>query len=125
VQQRHILVVDDDFGIRLLLRKLLEGAGYRVTTAEEGQSALHAAWESPPDLVVTDMYMPVNDGYKTINMFSHDQSVQAPVIVVSGSVDHSGVQLVLDAGARAFFSKPIDAPAFLAKVAELLSEARP
>lgn len=120
--EKTILVVDDDIGIRMMMQKLLESAGYRVITGEEGQSALEAALSQRPDMVITDIDMPVNDGYKTIQMFRRDSEFQVPVIVVSGVVDIRDAQLVLDAGASAFFQKPVDQAALLSKVSELLTE---
>jgi len=122
MNEKTILVVDDDISIRLMMQKLLESAGYRVITGEEGQTAIEAAWDHRPDLVITDMDMPVTDGYKTIHMFRRDSEFQAPVIVVSGVVGPRDAQLVLDAGASAFFPKPVDTTALLNKVSELLSE---
>ncbi|MCX6843420.1 MAG: response regulator [candidate division WOR-3 bacterium] len=122
MNQKTILVVDDNLGFRLMLQKLLESAGYRVITGEEGQSALEAAWDSRPDLVVSDMDMPINDGYKTIEMFRSDPDLQVPMIIVSGVVDVRDTRLVLDAGASAFFPKPVDQAALLARIAELLPE---
>jgi CheY-like chemotaxis protein len=122
MNQKTILVIDDDLGFRLMLQKLLESAGYQVITGEEGQSALEAAWSTRPDLVISDMDMPINDGYKTIQMFRCDPTLRVPVIVVSGAVDMRDAQLVLDARARAFFRKPVDQAALLAKIAELLPE---
>ena len=122
MEQKTILVIDDDLGVRLMLQKLLESAGYQVITGEEGQSALEAAWNHKPDLIISDMDMPINNGYKTIEMFRNDPDVQAPVIIVSGVVDIRDTQLMLDAGASAFFRKPVDQAALLAKVSELLME---
>jgi CheY-like chemotaxis protein len=107
---KQILVIDDDPGFLLLLQKVLENAGYQVRTAEEGQAGLESAWSNHPDLVITDIDMPVNDGYKTIQMFRYDPSLRVPLIVVSGVV-----------GADAFFPKPVDQAALLARVAELLA----
>ena len=119
---KTILVVDDDIGIRLMMRKLLESDGYQVITGEEGQSAVEAALDHRPDLVITDMDMPVTNGFKTIHLFRRDSEFQAPVIVVSGVVEPRNAQQVLDAGASAFFPKPVDHAALLAKVSELLTE---
>ncbi len=120
-QQKHILVVDDDLATRFLLKQMLEDAGYRVSLAEEGQSAMQAAWSEKPDLVVTDMDMPVFDGKKAMAMFSSDETLNVPVVVVSGTVEPMNIASVLDAGAAAFFPKPVDRQKFLAAVAELLS----
>jgi CheY-like chemotaxis protein len=118
---KQILVIDDDPGFLLLLQKVLENAGYQVRTAEEGQAGLESAWSNHPDLVITDIDMPVNDGYKTIQMFRYDPSLRVPLIVVSGVVDARDAQRVLAAGADAFFPKPVDQAALLARVAELLA----
>ena len=122
MEQKTILVIDDDLGVRLMLQKLLESSGYQVITGEEGQSGLEAAWDHKPDLIVSDMDMPINNGYKTIEMFRNDPDVKAPVIIVSGVVDQRDEKLVLDAGASGFFRKPIDQAALLAKISQLLAE---
>jgi len=122
MEQKTILVIDDDLGFRLMLQKLLESAGYQVTTGEEGQSGLEAAWDHKPDLIISDMDMPINNGYKTIEMFRDDPDVKAPIIIVSGVVDLRDEKLVLDAGASGFFRKPVDQAALLAKVSQLLAE---
>jgi CheY-like chemotaxis protein len=122
MSDKTILVIDDDLGFRLMLQKLLESAGYQVIIGEEGQSGLEAAWDHKPDLIISDMDMPINNGYKTIEMFRNDPDVTAPVIIVSGVVDTRDAKLVLDAGASAFFRKPVDQTALLGKVTELLTE---
>jgi len=122
MEQKTILVIDDDLGFRLMLQKLLESAGYQVIIGEEGQSGLEAAWDHKPDLIVSDMDMPINNGYKTIEMFRDDPDVQAPIIIVSGVVDLRDERLVLDAGASGFFRKPVDQAALLAKISQLLAE---
>jgi CheY-like chemotaxis protein len=121
MSEKTILVVDDDSGFRLMMQKLLQSAGYQVISGEEGQSALEAAWDHKPDLIISDMDMPINNGFKTIEMFRSDPEVQAPVIIVSGVVDSRDAKLMLDAGASAFFRKPVDHAALLAKVSELLT----
>jgi len=122
MSDKTILVIDDDLGVRLMMQKLLESAGYQVITGEEGQSGLEAAWNHKPDLIISDMDMPINNGYKTIEMFRNDPDVKAPVIIVSGVVDIRDTKLMLDAGASAFFRKPVDQAALLAKISQLLTE---
>jgi CheY-like chemotaxis protein len=123
MSQKHILVIDDDETIRLMLREMLEGAGYRVSLAEEGQSALSSAWTDRPDLIITDIDMPVIDGKRTVAMFERDETVSSvPVIVVSGTVGLSDVPGLLEAThALAFFAKPVDRKELLSKVREILA----
>ena len=58
----HILVVDDDKNTRLYFRAVLEGAGFTVTTAENGEDALAVMDKTHVDLVVLDVMMPKMDG---------------------------------------------------------------
>lgn len=80
---KRILVIDDEELTLCLLRNLLEGEGYEVVEARDGESGLKLYLESPADLVITDMIMPVKDGLKTIQELRRiDENV--PVIAVSG-----------------------------------------
>jgi len=121
--QGHILVVDDDETVRLMLKEVLEAAGYRVSLAEEGQSALSSAWADRPDLIITDIDMPVIDGRHTMAMFERDESISSvPVIVVSGTVGLGDVPDLLETThARAFFAKPVDQDELLSKIEEILA----
>ncbi len=123
MSQKHILVIDDDATIRFMLKELLEGAGYRVTLAEEGQSALHSAWSDKPDLIITDIDMPVIDGKRTMAMFEMDETIaNVPVIVVSGAVGINDAPHLLEmTKALAFFPKPVDHTRLLSKVGEILA----
>jgi CheY-like chemotaxis protein len=62
-----ILVVDDEFGIGELLEALLEDDGHRVLTAMNGRHALERIAEAKPDLVISDLMMPVMDGAALLN----------------------------------------------------------
>ncbi len=80
---KRILVIDDEELTLSLLRNFLEEGGYEVEEARNGESGLRKFRESPADLVITDMVMPVKDGLKTIlELREIDESV--PVIAISG-----------------------------------------
>ncbi len=80
---KRILVIDDEELTLSLLRNFLEAEGYEVQEARNGDSGLRKFRESPVDLVITDMVMPVKDGLKTIlELREIDESV--PVIAISG-----------------------------------------
>jgi CheY-like chemotaxis protein len=121
--QKTILVVDDEPSVRFMCKQMLGEAGYRVVLAEEGQSALLSALTEQPDLVITDMDMPIFDGNKTISMLQRDETLQVPIIVVSGFLTISdGQRLVETTPARAFFPKPVGRDQLLDKIRELIGE---
>ena len=84
----RILVVDDEPDERFLLRRVFERAGHEVTDAPDGAAALAIARESPPDLIVTDMRMPVMDGAELIRRLRGDPATaQIPILASTGDPD--------------------------------------
>jgi CheY-like chemotaxis protein len=121
VPMKHILVIDDEDGIRRALRTLLERVGYRVREARSGLDALRLWHEEESDLVITDIHMPGMDGLDTIRKL-HALSPHLPVIAVSGSGEMASRDLLNDAG----LSGPIrtlDKPFKLTEMLECVREA--
>ncbi len=114
----RILVVDDEPAQRFALRRIFERAGHEVTDAGDGAAALRAVRESPPDLVVTDMMMPVMGGNELIRRLRFEPATAGiPILAASSDPD-----LAVDADA--VISKPYKWE-HLTKVAEgLLREGR-
>jgi len=127
----RILIVDDDYDFLEINRIILEGAGYEVVTATNPDEALARVAETPPDLVITDLMMTsVDAGFTFSARLREDPRTATVPIIISTSVSS---QLGLDfrpASAAdlekmrvdAYFDKPLDPQALLAKVAELLGE---
>ena len=63
---KKVLIVDDNDANLYLLKSLLEEEGFTVTAAKNGQEALDMAHADPPDLIVSDILMPVMDGYTVV-----------------------------------------------------------
>ena len=82
----RILVVDDEYAVRLPLRRALESEGHDVTEAIHGDEALRLFGESPFDLVLLDILMPERDGLSTLGELLN-KSPQAKVIVISGKAN--------------------------------------
>jgi len=72
----NILVVDDRKTNLFLLQEVLKTRGYRVVTAMNGAEALEKARQSPPDLIVTDILMPVMDGLSLCREWKRDESLR-------------------------------------------------
>ncbi|GIF05459.1 response regulator [Actinoplanes siamensis] len=114
----RVLVVDDEPDLRFLHRRVLSRAGHHVTEAGDGAAALEAVRESPPDLVVTDLMMPVMDGIELIKRLRADPATAAiPILVVSGDWEQA-------AGADAVIAKPSRSRDLLAAAENLLPEGR-
>jgi signal transduction histidine kinase/FixJ family two-component response regulator len=104
----HILVVDDRWENRAVLVNLLEPLGFRITEAEHGQAGLEQMLENLPDLVITDLAMPVMDGFEMLRQLRATETLKAlKVIVSSASVAQLDQQMSLDAGGNDFLAKPV------------------
>ena len=104
-----VLIVDDDPSTRFVMRMILETAGHLVTEAEHGAAALARMGTHPPDIVTTDLMMPVLDGKELIERLrSQPTTASIPIVVVSGS---PGAARALQAAGlvEAFVIKPFDA----------------
>ncbi len=80
---KRILVIDDEQMSLHLLRKILEGEGYEVQIAVNGQEGVELFRRQPCDLLITDMVMPVKDGLQTI-LELRNEAPDLPVIAISG-----------------------------------------
>jgi DNA-binding NtrC family response regulator len=103
----RILLVDDDASARGGLEKLLKQDGYAVDTAPDGEKALAVAAERPPDVVVTDLDMPVMDGMRLLAKL-REQDPELPVIVATAFGDVAAAVAAMRVGAADFLTKPID-----------------
>ena len=107
-------MVDDEPDQRYLLRRILERAGHTVADASHGAAALDSVRASPPDLVVTDMMMPVMGGVELIRRLHADPAAaEIPILAVTGDSQLAG-------GADAVLAKPYRAAQIMAAANALL-----
>ena len=114
----RVLVVDDDGDIRLLLRELLERAGYMVDEAGDGKTALRQLFANAPALVILDVTMPDMDGYQTLERI-RDLS-EVPVLMLTARTQELEKVRGLSAGADDYVAKPFGRQELLARVQALL-----
>lgn len=124
--RKRVLVADDDEAGRYMVESLLQGGGYEVVTAADGEEALVRAREIPVDLLVTDILMPRMDGYRLLQEWKADAALaEAPVIVYTATYTAPGDErLASDMGADRFVSKPQEPDVLLGIVAEVLASRR-
>jgi signal transduction histidine kinase len=105
----RIIVVDDTEEDRYLLKLLLESQQHEVILAENGQLALEAAHTHPPDVVISDILMPVMDGYALLWQMRQDAALRkVPVVFYTGTfTEEDDQELALKLGASRFLLKPL------------------
>lgn len=120
---KSVLVVDDKDENLYLLQVLLTHQGYRVSTARHGAEALTMARQSPPDLLVTDILMPVMDGFALCRQWKSDAQLKhIPLIFYTATyTDARDERFALDLGADAFVVKPAEPAAFMAIIQAVLA----
>ena len=109
--ERHtILIVDDKWENRSVIVNLLEPLGFIVVEAEDGQDGRTKALQRKPNLIITDIAMPVMDGYEFLQQIRESEIFKTlPIIVSSASVSNLDQQQSLDAGGDDFLEKPVQA----------------
>jgi CheY-like chemotaxis protein len=112
LQQRPVLVVDDNADALHLLQRYAEGSRYRVTGTQDPEQVLSMAEAISPQVIVLDVMMPQVDGWKLLGRLrQHPLTDRAPIIICTILPQE---KLALSLGASAFLQKPITRQAFLA-----------
>jgi two-component system response regulator (stage 0 sporulation protein F) len=107
LQDKKVLVVDDQYGIRVLLKEVFSRDGFHVFQAENGQVALELIREVKPDLILLDMKMPGMDGLELLRRLQQIQPMPKVIMMTAyGELDM--VQEATKLGALAHFTKPFD-----------------
>jgi len=122
----RVLIVDDKLENLYLLRALLQGHGYAVDEARHGAEALVKARQAPPHLIISDLLMPVMDGYTLLRQWKADERLKAiPFVVYTATyTEPKDERLALDLGADAFIIKPAEPEPFMARILEVLAKAQ-
>jgi CheY-like chemotaxis protein len=108
--KRRILVVDDKWENRSVIVNLLQPVGFEMMEAVNGKEGLDSIIANQPDLIITDLLMPIMDGYTLMEKLSESVEYKdIPVVASSASVFETDRYKSLNAGAIAFLPKPIPA----------------
>jgi two-component system chemotaxis response regulator CheY len=117
---KHCLIVDDSAVIRKVARRILEGLGFRVSEAEDGEQALVACRAEMPDAILLDWNMPVMDGYEFLKQLRLLPLGEGPkVVFCTTENDVAHIARAMRAGADEYIMKPFDKEIMTAKLQEV------
>jgi PAS domain S-box-containing protein len=124
---KQILVVDDKEESQYLLRVLCEGNGFAVELAADGAEALAKARRFPPDLIISDILMPVMDGFSLCREWKQDERLKwIPFVFYTATyTDDRDREFALSLGAQRFVVKPEEPEALVAIIRELTGKVPP
>lgn len=106
---KSILVIDDNQDIRDNTAEILELAGYKVFTAENGKKGVDAALKEKPDVIVCDIMMPELDGYGVLHLVRKNADTQnIPFIFLTAKTERSDFRKGMEMGADDYITKPFD-----------------
>jgi len=120
-----ILIIDDEEQMRLFLQVALEGAGYRVLTAENGKHGLRLLEHQEADLVLVDIFMSEMDGLELIPLVRKMRPASRIIAISGGSGEWDYLDSAVYLGAHTTLKKPFSPQALLAAVSSQLKNAQP
>lgn len=121
MEKKHVLVVDDQPTMRLMLRKFIEPVGHRVSEAKDAKSAIALVKSDPPDIILLDLKMPGCSGHDILKQLKTDPDFRTPVLVLTGQTDWQSVDACIAEGADGYMTKPVTRDQLLARIEELLT----
>ncbi|MDH3511809.1 MAG: EAL domain-containing protein [Gammaproteobacteria bacterium] len=129
--QPRVLIADDDPSTRLIMREVLQRAGFQVIEAVDGKEALHLYESSAPDVILLDVEMPHFDGFAVCKQIRDGETTRkTPICIVTGLDDDESVDRAYHVGATDFIGKPIAWPVlghrlrYILRANEALNEIR-
>lgn len=114
----RILVVDDEMGIRAVIREYLENEQYEVLEASNGEEAIRVTLEQSIDLIIMDIMMPVLDGFSACKEILQNKKI--PVIMLSARTDEYDKLLGFELGIDDYVTKPFSPKELVARVKAVL-----
>ena len=113
----RILIVEDTSSLREELELVLQLQGYEVDAAANGQEGLDRALESPPDLIVSDVMMPVMDGFEMAERLQDDSRTSGiPFLYLTARATREDMRKGMTLGADDYLTKPFTSEEFLSAI---------
>jgi two-component system chemotaxis response regulator CheY len=120
MEPRTCLVVDDSRVVRKVARRILEGRGFMIEEAQDGQAALDACRRKMPDCVLLDWNMPVMNGIDFLKHLRREFGPEKPTVVFcTTETDISFIEQAIEHGAQEYIMKPFDDDILSGKFAQV------
>jgi two-component system cell cycle response regulator DivK len=120
---KTILIAEDTFDFREMLRHFLEANGYRTLEATDGKQAVEVATRERPDLILMDLGLPLTDGLSAVvEIREHISVAEMPILIVSAYDRLEYRTEAVSAGCSGYINKPVDLDALLKTLDLLLQE---
>jgi len=117
-----ILLVDDSLSVRRYVGRMLEGAGYKVHTAADGEEGLRKATASSFHVIIADLEMPKMNGYELIQALrNRPETKSTPIIVMTSRADRTHRQLAQSLGVFSYLIKPVEEQALIKEISQFVS----
>src|SRR6266571_2222044 len=117
-----ILLVDDSLSVRRYVGRMLEGAGYKVHTAADGEDGLRKATASSFHVIIADLEMPKMNGYELIQALrNRPETKSTPIIVMTSRADGKHRQLAQSLGVFSYLIKPVEEQALIKEISQFVS----
>jgi two-component system, OmpR family, alkaline phosphatase synthesis response regulator PhoP len=116
-----ILIIDDKYSLRSMVRSYLDQEGFQVVDAANGREGLVAARQEKPDLIILDLMMPEMGGYDFIRVYKKE--ADTPIIILTAKIEENDRILGLEMGADDYITKPFSMREMVARIHAVLRRA--
>lgn len=120
-KNKKVLLVEDDRSLSELITMVLELEGYDVAVVYDGEQAINYLDDNGVDLILLDLFMPVQDGTHVLHWLRVEKSMNTRVLIITAMTDQKTRDTVIAAGANGLITKPFDVNGIIQSVDNLLS----
>lgn len=122
MNNRRILVVEDNRDNMTLITDILEASDYTVITADDGQEGVSLAASEQPNLILMDLSLPIMDGWTATREIKRNEALKnIPIIALTAHAMSGDREQALNVGCDDYVTKPINVPELLMKITKLLA----
>jgi len=120
---KKILIVEDGENSRRILKDFLEGKGFQIILAQNGQECMRKAIGEKPDIILLDLSIPVIDGWEAARLMKRNKATKSiPIIATTAHTLIGDREKALEAGCDDYVSKPINHEDLLLKIQDFLNQ---